>query len=392
MEPYNKLLKIKEISDQLGFNNDCKDGIEISFEINDKAVSLISEMILEGVPFSSYIVNGIYVEFEELNKNIGRKAVAKIDTIDFKESGLNVYSSWTEFLSYKPNLTTVPDNFLILSDGSIFPDKEPIGKIKHYIDVCNFINLLISYSDHAHHLTDKIVQSVIFLHKSRLEVLISYTPDNLGEGMDGISIVENLFDDKSHRDQKVSILKEVLYGFLINIEESKRLEYLIINFGEFSKRLNENYHLFVSEFSFDNVRQEYEESKRRYLTDLNSVFSSVQSKMIGIPISLAVASLKMSTIINETTFWTNVLLLVSIIIYSAMMFMLIKNQKHTLTAIRKEYESQMNRFKHQYAEQYDEIEEIHENLNERHKFQNSSLNWFYVMTTILIIFVFALFL
>mgnify|MGYP000616233001 CR=1 FL=1 len=47
-----------------------------------------------------------------------------------------------------------------------------------------------------------------------------------------------------------------------------------------------------------------------------------------------------------------------------MMFMLIANQKHTLAAVKNEYESQMTRLKHQYSEQYESIKKI-ENLKDR---------------------------
>ena len=182
-----------------------------------------------------------------------------------------------------------------------------------------------------------------------------------------------------------------MYSVLVNISKTDRLVYLINNFGEFSKRLNENYQLFVSEFSFDEVRKEYEENKRDYFSKLNDIFTSVQTKMLGIPISLGIASFKMSSIVDDISFWTNFLLLLSIVIYSVMMVMLIKNQKHTLESIKNEYKSQMARLKHQYAEQYENIKNIEKELNTRYSFQKTCLNGFYVMTASLFVLVIALF-
>ena len=179
---------------------------------------------------------------------------------------------------------------------------------------------------------------------------------------------------------------------LSGIQKNARLTYLLTNFGEFSKRLSENYHLFVSEFSFDEVRKEYEESKREYLTKLNDIFSSVQTKMLGIPVSLAVASIKISPIIDANSFWSNLLLFTAVWVYSYMMFSLIKNQTHTLSSVRDEYQSQMNRLKHQYSEQYEIIKHIEHDLDKRHDFQFQSLVRFRRMIMGLLIFVSLLFL
>ena len=74
-----------------------------------------------------------------------------------------------------------------------------------------------------------------------------------------------------------------------------------------------------------------------------------------------------------------------------MMFMLIANQKHTLSAVKSEYQSQMTRLKHQYSEQYESIKKIQTELDTRHDFQKKCLNWFYVMSATLFILILALF-
>lgn len=365
--------------------------IEIEFEVTSEIVARIIEFEDTGIKFDSFLIGELFVDLDELSEKSGHMVTGKISLITLKSQGLNVYLGWREFLDYKPNLTKIPPNFLILSEGIVYPNEYPCGKAKHYKEICEFLKVLISNADHTESLAENVIKGVIYLHKSRIEIPLIYAENCLGEGLDGISVILAMFNDGSHLDQKNSILKEVLYSLLINTQQSDRLEHLLTNFGEFSKRLNENYQLFVSEFSFDDVRKEYEEKKRDYFSKLNDVFSSVQVKMLGIPISLALASLKMSAIVDDVTFWTNLFLALSIIIYTVMMFMLIKNQKHTLSALKNEYESQMARLKHQYSDQYDEIVGILSELNTRYDYQTTCLNWFYVMTAALFLLVIALF-
>lgn len=391
MSDIHKLLKIKELSQQFAYEQ-TDDGFEFSVTITEDTIDLLEACVRTGVLFHSYFVDQVYVELKDLITHKEKTARILLSPEELRHAGLNVYLKWDDLLAFKPNMTTVPDNFLVLSEETVFPSESNSDKVKHYKDICKLLHLLISNADHTQTLTAAIVKEVIFLHKSRLEIPIIYSAESLGEGLDGISIVSSLLEDGSHKEQKTSILKEVLYSLLANIPKQERLQYLLKNFGEFSKRLSENYQLFVSEFSFDDVRKEYEENKRDYFTKLNDVFSSVQTKMLGIPISLALASLKMSAIIDDITFWTNIFLVISIVIYSFMMVMLITNQKHTLNAIKSEYESQMNRLKHQYADQYEQIINIKGELNERYSYQKKCLNWFYVMSLGLIILVFTLFL
>jgi len=179
-------------------------------------------------------------------------------------------------------------------------------------------------------------------------------------------------------------MKEVLYSLLVNVPERDRLQYLFSHFGEFTKRVNENYQLFVSEFSFDKVRREYEEKKREYLVKLNDVFSSVQSRMIGIPVSLALTALKLSGSVDDLSLTSNLLILMAVLIYSVFIFIMLANQSHTLNSIKDEYTSQMKRMKHHFADQYDKIEDIQRELNKRYTFQKGTM-WFFIVLTILLI-------
>jgi len=390
MSVVDKLVKLAEISIPLNcVKHD--DGFEFCFTINEETIKLVTECNSVGISFDSFSFGSIFQEFDNLQNNVGKKCTALLLSEQLRNDGLNIYWSWQEFLSYKPNLFSVPENFLIINENVIYPSQNVSGKLKHYIDVNSLIKLISEYADHSIKLTDKIIEEVVFLHKTRLEIPITFTSESLGEGLDGISVFSGLFEDKSHKDQKTSILKEVLYSLLSNAPKLERLEYLLIHFGEFSKRFTENYNLFVSEFSFDEVRKEYEESKRDYFIKLNDIFSSVQTKMLGIPISLALASFKMSSIVDDISFWTNFLLVISIVIYTSMMVMLIKNQKHSLESIKSEYTSQMARLKHQYAKQYEQIKNIQTDLDTRYKFQKSCLNWFYVMSATLFVLILALF-
>lgn len=356
--------------------------VSIKFEVTDTCLTAFPKEL----ETDSVEINNVFIDIGELKNHIGEMAVIKFN------KPIGVFKSWKEFLEFKPNLTKCPDAFFLLDDNVIYPTDVTTNETKHYLSIIKLIGLLIDHADHTDSFSDQVINKVTFLHKSRIDVQLQYDTNDLIDSLDGITAIYAYFDDSSHKEQKISILKEALFGLGLATSAENQLSYLIRNFGEFSKRFIENYNLFVSEFSFDEVRKEYEEKKRDYFIKLDEIFSSVQSKMLGIPISLALASFKLSSIVDERSFWANLFLSVAITVYSAMMIMLIKNQKHSLKAIKSEFTSQMNRLKHQYSEQYEQIEIMITDLNNRHDYQKSCLNWFYFMCCTLFIVVIALFL
>lgn len=366
------------------------DDLIIKILLSQEEIKRIEVMQEKGVLFDSFSIESLSIGVEDLSFYIGSEADVVLSLSSLRSCGLYIFKDWEDLLEYKQNLITVPESFLVISDGAIYPEQEESGKVKHYVDIVKLIGLLKKHSDHQVQLTEDIIEELVFLHKSRLEIKVRVFPECLGEGLDGISVIEGVFSEKSHEEQKSSILKETLYSFLINHPVEERLHFLISNFGEFSKRLNENYQLFVSDFSFDEVRKEYEEKKREYLSSINDAFSSVQTKMLGVPLILAVAALRMSSTVDNKSFFANAFLLLAVCTYSYMMAVLIKNQKHTLKAIKTEFASQMKRLKHSYSNQYTKIEGIEEELDDRYEHQTRYLNKFYYVLGVLFLSVMVL--
>lgn len=384
VSPETTIELFKEISDIFHVER-SESGFSFTFDVSEESLKFIEKIENKGFPEFSVSIEGHYKELLELYAYKGQQASAEISKEDLIRNGVFVYSDWNSLLKYRPNLSCPLPNFFVIEDNSTYPSHNPSGKLKHYLDTCKVVDLLISNADHVEKLSNKVIDEVIYLHKSKLEVPILYAPECLKEGLDGISVVNEIFEDVAHSDQKKSILKEVLHSLLSNIPTKDRLGYLLKHFGEFSKRIHENYSLFVSDFSFDKVRKEYEESKRVYVTKLNDIFTSAQTKMLGVPVALAVSSLKVESIVNKIDFWSNLFLLIAFGLYGVMMIQLVKNHKHTLTAIKSEYSSQMNRLKHHYSDQYDLVESIEDDLNKRHDYQKNCLNGFYVMAALLIL-------
>ncbi|MCA6061818.1 hypothetical protein HUF18_18705 [Thalassolituus sp. ST750PaO-4] len=350
----------------------------------DSMVEDAKNLIALGLDEVYWVECGVYYEVSQW-KSLGENVRLVLKKECLERLSVNLYSSWSEFISYKPNLNRIPDNFYVLEDDSFYPSSPLSKKVDNYIKMVSFISLLVSSSDYSEYVGVGVIGKVVFLNRYKLELPVVVGGSDIEFGLDGVSIIDSMLSDGSHKEQKESILKEALCGLLINVTPDERFSYLMKNFGEFSKRFNENYQLFVSEFSFDKVRVEYEESKREYFTKLNEVFSNIQMKMLGVPVALAVSGVNISKIVDGATFWANTFLLISVVVYGVMMVYLLESQKHTLDSIKSEYDSQMFRMKNQYFDQYESISSLYRDLDERYGYQKKCIVGFYVILSVLFI-------
>ncbi|WED29904.1 hypothetical protein L3V77_21085 [Vibrio sp. DW001] len=302
-----------------------------------------------------------------------------ISIVNLRQDGVYIYSDWAQFLKYSENQSAIPESFYLIGDKSKYDGQTEAltGDLKHYINTVALIDILRALADHTEVVKGGNLPNLVMLHKNRLEIPCHYKLEDIQSGLDGITHISNWIKDKAHKDQKVSIFKTALYDFLKSVQKEKRFEYLLTHFGEFSSQVTENYELYVSEFSFDDVRLEYQEKKRDYMLKINETFSSIQTKALGIPVSIAFVALRLSTA-KPGSFAepTNMLLFVAAFIYGLMMWLLIQNQKHSLKSIEIEYKGQISRLRKEYPDHHEKIKNEFEDLDKRCSTQKAQLNLF----------------
>ncbi len=64
------------------------------------------------------------------------------------------------------------------------------------------------------------------------------------------------------KEAKTALVREALVGFLKHQDTKHRLTYLMTHFNAFATQLLTSYEQFVSNYSFDKVRKEYQEKRQ----------------------------------------------------------------------------------------------------------------------------------
>ena len=185
----------------------------------------------------------------------------------------------------------------------------------------------------------KSTPKAIFLHGEKLELSLSYKPDDLKPLVGLKQFIAEFVDADIHKEQKITIIKSVLIEMLKNNEIDRlTLPCLISRFSEFLERVNANYQLYVSEFSFDKIKAQVESEKLEITLKLNKVFSEIQNQLLVVPIALILIGSQMK--LSNTFTPTNISIWCGAIVFGIFMSLLIRNQCSTLKAIKLEMDSQ----------------------------------------------------
>lgn len=214
-------------------------------------------------------------------------------------------------------------------------------KLKHYFEISRFANILISLSDYHE---KKGNFKAIFLHGEKIELNLKFDAADLKELASLNEFIDKFVESDLHKEQKAIIIKSVLLEMLKSFEINQlTLPSLVDRFSDFHERVRANYTLYVSEFSFEKIREQVEKEVFDFSVKLNKVFSDIQNQLLAIPAALILAGTQMQA--GSVNMWRNLSVFAAVIVFSLFVSLLIRNQTNTLKAIKRECDSQWNSIK-----------------------------------------------
>lgn len=237
-------------------------------------------------------------------------------------------------------------------------------QIKNYFVAAKLANALLSIADHQGGIGSE--KTIIFLGKDKLEFTIDYTIADLSFDIDLSAFTGTYLDSDIHREQKRTIIKTVLFEMFSGRDVVPILE-LLCKFNDFVRRIDASYQLYVSEFSFEKVKEQIEKEKLDATTKLNKVFSDIQNQLLAVPAALILAGGQM---VQEHVWSTkNISIWLGVVVMSIFMSMLIRNQRNTLQAVTSEIEQQWLQLEGKYHSVAVRFRTSYQQLNGRSRHQ-----------------------
>lgn len=253
-----------------------------------------------------------------------------------------------DLLQAPSRLLTPPEQFYLASEDYLYPEDDaplPAG-ISNYLDASLFASTLYDLADHGLPGDPK----AIFLHGEKLELSLIYKLDDLRPLKGLKKFILDFVSAEIHKEQKVTIIKDVLLEMLKNNEIDRlTLSCLIKRFSEFLERVNANYQLYVSEFSFEKIKAQVESEKFDFILKLNKIFSDIQNQLLAVPVALILVGSQMKVVDGFAL--KNIIIWCSALVFGFFMSLLIRNQRSALKAIKMEVDSQWGAIqsKHKYV-------------------------------------------
>jgi hypothetical protein len=267
--------------------------------------------------------------------------------INFKvPSSSSFCLSLDKLLSEKGNCIRFPQRFYLVEENFFFStDTTPPndGLIGQYFKAIEFIDVLKKVADLA--IPESTPDRLIFLGTKKLYLTLQYSSESLRELVDLDEFVKNFITSDTHKNQKKEIIKSVLLE-MAHGRNQISVRDLLDRFNDFKERVNNNYDLYLSEFSYEKVKAEIIEEKLEAITNLNKVFSDIQNQLLALPIALLL--LRGQIEFSESITVKNLIVWFSFLIFSFFMLILVRNQWSTLQAVKNQIDQQKEQLRSKY--------------------------------------------
>ncbi len=238
--------------------------------------------------------------------------------------------------------------FVIESKFSCLDEVIP-QSIAYYRQVLKLINLIKEASAYL----DEENGELIFINDGKFPLPIQYSAEQvLNADMTAINQLLEAFSNDTHQEQKLAILSKSIHTICGSANPNERFGVLLAHLVDLQKSFSEGYRLFVADFSYEKIIDQLETAKLEEIGKIHKTFSDIQNQILGIP----VATIIVATQMKEATsvgyaFLVNSAVLVGCWVFVILSLLILKNQKHTLTAIGDE----INRKKTQISTEYSSV-------------------------------------
>ena len=358
-----KIAKVCELLDELSM-----DGIHITgIAKNSIDLQIISSLLKDAEDIDSYF------DFEVIQSKIKFYKVATI------------FKNFEKLLSdsgYRRN--TPSDSFYLVDDKQAYYSDENNNFFNHYLNIIKLYDFLEKKSDHKSN--DGGIQNLVFLGNKKLIISDEYSSIDLIELKDLDSFIAKFtHDDSIHgvsHKEKDQILKKSLANFFKDCDSIK-LSQIIQDFSKINNYINDELDIYMSKFSYDDIRKEVEKDKTDFISRLNKVFSDIQTQLIGVPVSVILAAdkLKIGRDATQATNQflgmnlTNCLVILAIGFYAIVLTMLIRNQANTLEALQDEIDHHESLFNSKHKGIAERFQNSFNQIKNRYDHQKKMLLW-----------------
>lgn len=291
-----------------------------------------------------------------------------------------LYNGYSDLLRSTENLYKEPVRFFIKESKFFNCDTFSPDFIKNYRAIINFLSLLKNASAYF----DESNSELVFFDHDLFKISINYSVDDVCNlDFDELEILFSLFNEDTHKEQKLKILIESIKTITDEIQPDLILSHTINNIKLLKYQFDKGYRIFSSAFSYDKVMDKLRAAKVEEIGKIHKTVADIQNQILGIP----VATIVIATQMKEANQWgyqsiVNSAVLFGCFIFSFLVILMLCNQLQTLKAIKEELKYKKKQVKREYSLISEDINDVFDNISTRLLIQKIA---FYIIGSVLII-------
>ncbi|MCF2948797.1 hypothetical protein L0668_11815 [Paraglaciecola aquimarina] len=273
-----------------------------------------------------------------------------------------ICKDWDTLLSY-PQYVLEPVSAVFISDeNEIYSTDTPLLKFGRYQNISKVCQLIKQVSNDI-----TTSQDYLIVFGQSLNISFQVDSSVLEYDLDPNPLEELLTADL-HKEAKTALVRESLVSFLKQQDKKFRFNHLLTHFNAFSSQLLASYEQYVSNYSFDKVRREYQEKKTQYIVKINKVFDEVATKTFAIPagVWLATSQIEMAQV-NTLEFYKNITFIITVLVLGVIVCLNLLGQFSSLKALKSEYKPLFERLENEVGADKDDFENSKNELSNRYE-------------------------
>ncbi|OJX30046.1 MAG: hypothetical protein BGO86_05755 [Chryseobacterium sp. 36-9] len=343
------------------------DAIIIKINIDEESQKLIEQFnddLIEGIKDSL----GNLVNIDSIS-NSSQPVLIEFVTAELKKKGF--YITFADFVV--DNRFESKEAFYIQELNYHTASVKNVEKIEKYKILLELIQKLIQKSKFV---ADEDVKTLFVFQENKF-IELSIDNEIIYEDFleyNDIDLVKNYIENIDSYKEKRSIFLQELIGFLSS-EKINRFQYLLSNFKEFFERCNTSFEFYLSNFSYNKVKMEVDNSVLEYSKNIRNIINDSQSKLIAIPAAFVLVATQID--FSNTFSLKNIIIVVSSFIFSYIISVFIQNQKNALEIVSdnvRNYKKSFLQTRTNDLEQERELSSISELLKKSYKKIEAELN------------------
>lgn len=270
-----------------------------------------------------------------------------------------------------------PGDYYVIDPGYARGDAPVPEVLSRYRSLLSVIAVLKNAATYV----GMLERELVFINDEKIVVPIAFSAADLPALIENDAArLRRLFEDPLHGDEKSGLVSAAVIEAVRGIRRADRFRHLIGSLDQVCDEIEKGYRLFVSSFSYSRIKKEIETARLEYIGKIHKTIVDIQGQLLGIPVAtIVVASQLKRSAGCGVAFWTNCAVLLGAWVFVGLLWLAVRNQRHTLDAIGAEVAGQKGRLERDHAAVQDDFLGTFDDLEDRIGWHKTALRIVFVL-------------